>query len=334
MADFPLHHWNDVEEDAKANLLLGNGFSRSLHDGFQYGSLKQKAEEAGLIGEEGRGLFENLGTVDFEKVLSRLVEAQVVNDAHRLDNGALRQSYAFIRDALVKVVSLTHPLRKDLDTARLLHYRQELRRFRRIFTTNYDLLLYWIAAQEDAGGESLRGFLDFFWNAGNTFDPKKVEVLASAGNPPTRLYYLHGALFLSRKDDRTRKVRRQGADLLTTLRNSLNDAAPVFISEGDAATKRRSIAQNDYLDWAYTELEKLNEGVTVFGHSLSTPDSHILAALCRNHRGPLAVGIYEQTARKILTEAARLRGCFAEHDKVDDLIFFDARTFPLASPKP
>jgi hypothetical protein len=321
--------YDEVPAEAKVNLLLGNGFSLGLHGGFQYGSLKQQAEAAALIGDEERGLFAALGTVDFEKVLSRLVEAQVVNDAHHLeDKGVLRESYLLIRDALIKVVSRTHPLRKDIPSARLVRYRQELRRFRRIFTTNYDLLLYWIAAQEDAGGESLRGFLDFFWNAGNTFDAKKVDVLAMG--KPTCLYYLHGALFLSRKGDRTRKVIRQGADLLTTLRSSPIDAAPVFVSEGDAVAKRRSIAQNDYLDWVYTELENLEQGVTVFGHSLSAPDSHILAALCRDYRGPLAVGIYEQTAAKILPEVARLRGCFAEHGKVDDLLFFDARTFPLA----
>ncbi len=43
--------------------------ARVLNGGFQYGSLKDKAQEAGMIGEEVGRLFAQLGTSDFEQVL-------------------------------------------------------------------------------------------------------------------------------------------------------------------------------------------------------------------------------------------------------------------------
>lgn len=327
MTDLTLIPYDLVADDAKRNLLLGNGFSQGLHGGFQYGSLKDKAEEAGMIGEEVGRLFAQLGTSDFEQVLSRLVEARVVNAAHGIDSAPLERSHRATRDALIQVVSLTHPERRLLERARLGHYRRELRRFERIFTTNYDLLLYWIAAHREKDGEGLEGFRDFFWSEGSSFD------IANAGLAigPTHLYYLHGALFLQRRDARVHKVKRDragGSDLLTTLRKTLESAAPVFVSEGDSAAKRRSIAQNDYLEWAYHQLETLNDGITVFGHSLSEQDGHILAALCRGCSGPIAVGLYGEPAKQKQDAAELVARCIRQK-REDGIVFFDAATFPL-----
>jgi len=328
MADFPLLSYDEVPAEAKVNLLLGNGFSRGLHEGFQYGSLKQKAEEEpSLVSDAVRRLFTTLATDDFEKILARLVEAQEVNRSHGIDCDALVASHRITREALLGAVSRTHPERSSLDPAKLESYRPALRQFERIFTTNYDLLLYWIAALAAGGEKSFEGFCDFFWGQDGSFDAGDTK------HPPscTRIYYLHGALFLSRKDDRTRKVRSQPAkSLLTLLRSSLTAAAPVFVSEGDSAAKRRSIAQSDYLEWAYGELEKLDEGITVFGHALQRQDSHIVAALCRKGGRPVAVGIYENDAKKAFAERTRIYGCFAEHDRGDDVVFFDSKTFTLA----
>ncbi len=331
MTDLNLIPYQAVAADAKRNLLLGNGFSQGLHGGFQYVSLKDRAEAAGLIGEEVRRLFEQLGTSDFEHVLSRLVEAQLVNAAHGIGSEPLERSHRATRDALIQVVSLTHPERRLLDRAKLGHYRHELRRFERIFTTNYDLLLYWIAAQQDRDGEGLEGFRDFFWSDQSSFD------VANAGLSlgPTHIYYLHGALFLQRRDARVHKVKRDragGSDLLTTLRKALESAAPVFVSEGDSAAKRRSIAQNDYLEWTYRQLETLNDGITVFGHSLSEQDNHILAALCRGCQGPIAVGLYGEPSKQRKAAAALLARCIS-HQREDGIVFFDAGTFPLMQVK-
>lgn len=325
MADSPLPSYAAVDPAAKRNLLLGNGFSQGLHGGFRYGSLKETAEQAGLINEDVGRLFQQLGTADFEQVISRLVEAELVNAAHGIASEKLVKSRELTREALIQVVSRTHPTRKLLDRDRLGHYRQELRRFERIFTTNYDLLLYWIAAQP-GDGEGLEGFRDFFWSRENSFDPKN----ASFRPGPTYCYYLHGALFLQRRDSTVHKVKRQGSDLLTTLRKTLESAAPVFVSEGDAVAKRRSIAQNEYLDWAYRQLETLNEGITVFGHSLSGHDDHILAALCRGCTGKVAVGLYGD-AKKQKQDAKDLEARCVRHDR-DDFFFFDASTFPLVAP--
>lgn len=321
MRDFKILDYKDVDPAAKRNLLLGNGFSRSLHDGFKYGSLKQEAEAAGLIGDEVRQLFDRLGTVDFEMVLSRLLEAKLVNEVLELPTEMLHQGYLATREALIRTVQKTHPTRQKFGNGRLEHYRQELRKFRRVFTTNYDLLLYWIAGLNN----NFDGFRDCFWSSDTSFDPANVRFQEG----PTHLIYLHGALFLQQRTERVHKVKRDGDDdLLSTLKKVLDSAAPVFVSEGDAAAKRRSIAQNDYLEWAYQQLLSLGEGITVFGHSLSEPDNHILEALCRGSAGTIAVSLYgdENTQKQ---EAAKLFSRCIPYKKEEALAFFNAKTFPL-----
>lgn len=322
MPDFEILDYKDVDPAAKRNLLLGNGFSRSLHDGFQYGSLKEEAEAAGLISEDVQDLFDRLGTVDFEKVLSRLLEAKLVNEVLKLPTEKLNERYEATRDALIKTVQKTHPTRKQLADGRLVHYRQELRKFRRVFSTNYDLLLYWIAGLSN----KFDGFRDFFWSTDTSFDPAKV----GRSKNFTYLYYLHGALFLQQRTERVHKVKRDGdEDLLSTLNKVLDSAAPVFVSEGDAAAKRQAIAQNDYLEWAYQQLSSLGEGITVFGHSLSERDSHILEALYRGCRGTLAVSLFGEDHEQQEQAASLCDRCQKyEHEK-KVLAFFHARTFPL-----
>jgi hypothetical protein len=56
-----------------------------------------------------------------------------------------------------------------------------------VYTTNYDLCLYW-SHLESYPRPNIK---DYFWNSGNTFDPANASI-----DDATSMHYLHGGLHL------------------------------------------------------------------------------------------------------------------------------------------
>jgi hypothetical protein len=93
-----------------------------------------------------------------------------------------------------------------------------LSKFTRVYTTNYDLLLYWTIIYKK------ERFRDYFWGRNLMFDLADVGVRENK----TRVFYLHGAAF-----EGVKKIRAQRADLLAQIyRNLRKGKVPVFVSEG------------------------------------------------------------------------------------------------------
>ncbi|WP_041933173.1 DUF4917 family protein [Gloeothece verrucosa] len=70
-----LQDWNKISNkftDKDSAIILGNGSSRAIHDGFSYDNLYEKAVEQGHITDEEQQIFNYLETKDFEFVLRML----------------------------------------------------------------------------------------------------------------------------------------------------------------------------------------------------------------------------------------------------------------------
>lgn len=139
--------------------------------------------------------------------------------------------YDSIRDALINAVHAHHVDWTDADAGdRLLNIRDALLEYEAVFTTSYDLLIYW--AIMNAGTPAGDGFGDVFWNADHAFDPLDTEPF---GNK-TLVYWLHGGLHLYRTPTgETKKRTNTGANLLATF--AAGNRVPLFISEGTLATE-------------------------------------------------------------------------------------------------
>ena len=70
-----LQEWWDIQDDFGDTLVLGNGASVAVHEGFEYRSLRKTAEKEGFLSEQVREVFEQLGTDDFELVTTSVVTA-------------------------------------------------------------------------------------------------------------------------------------------------------------------------------------------------------------------------------------------------------------------
>lgn len=159
-----------------------------------------------------------------------------------------------------------------------------------IFTTNYDLLLYWTVLQSGTPSHQ-DGFRS------DEDDPDTSYVIFTERLGGTKgLFYLHGALhlYVAAGELRKHSWRRTGQRLTELIRAGLNVGEyPLFIAEGTAEKKLEQIQRNGYLWYALDKLARIESPLVVFGHSFSEGDQHIANTLADSADLPaLYVGLH------------------------------------------
>ncbi len=313
-------------------MLLGNGASMAVWRRFAYSSLFSVAQSDHVespLGCAELATFDALKTENFEVVLYGLRTTTAVNRALRVeDQGSPEEAYGAVRRALIDAVRWVHPQRLN-DEIRS-EVREELRHYEWVYSTNYDLIVYWSMMLESEG----EGFVDYFWTPDGVFDPTNTEVWTSRSDW-TRVLYLHGALHLERDAWGTTKKRHYVPDrpLLSSFQSQplgLEGWVPQFVSEGTSQEKQQAISRSAYLTFAHEALQMHDGPMVVFGHSLSDEDSHLVHALNLQPGRTLAISIYpsgDDPDEYVRSEKARIGGLFPAHE----LQFYDARTHPLGS---
>lgn len=307
-------------------ILIGNGASRAVSSGFAYQSLFAVAQAPPVtnpLSPASISLFGATNTTNFEQVLSALISAGMVNQILGLDTVPINATYQNIRQALIEAVHATHIPWLNVPTETLVKIRAAVIAYKFVYSTNYDLLIYWAIMQDPDG------FVDYFF--GSFFDASNTEVWNSNH---TRVLYLHGALHLSRTINGTMKrTSGLGGNILVTFGEAVpgdSNAVPLFVSEGNSQSKLTSIRSSDYLSFAYGELVAHKGGLVIFGQSMDPQyDQHLINALRSKTARTIAVSIYKgaRTDAEIINEKAhwlvRFDGLgFTTH-------FFDSTSHPL-----
>lgn len=194
-----------------------------------------------------------------------------------------------------------------------------------VFTTNYDLTVYWSYIQE-LGQVHIA---DFVWNTNHTFDPASTSVWDGW----TALHYLHGAIHLwqAADDNNGKWTNADNGNLLRVASNYAPGSSrrPLFVSEGTSTAKMRAIRRSPYLTHCYDALTDNEDNTVIVGHSLSDWDDHIIEALRRGRPRDIAVAIYPHQPDDSIVEAkARITRPFPRHT----VHFFDSETHPLGDP--
>jgi hypothetical protein len=321
--DGSLARWADVAADfAGAALLIGNGLSINVWPRFGYSALFDHASAAGL-GSTDRALFD--GTTNFERVLADLDTAFRVNTVLGIDPAPVLDRYRRIQRALGGAVRAVHLNRTHVPDGTLEAIRAELVRYEWIFTTSYDLILYWAMGY----GGTWAPFVDGFrYGRRLEFDPARAAVYV--GQIP--VYYLHGALHLVVGGSGvTWKLAR------TTIHTILDQfgepiggdpqARPLLVTEGSARDKLRAIEGNEYLSHALGALRGVPVPVVVFGSSLGAQDQHLVDALNERPDRPVAVSLMPGPRREVAARQADIYGRL----RSTRLAFFDSSTHPLGA---
>lgn len=298
-----IHQWNEIQDRYSDLLILGNGASRAIHDGFAYNGLKERATQIGAFDEGHQRLFDRFDTSDFEYVLRKLWQASLVNEALEVDHLAVNEAYGRIRDALVRTVQDVHPEYAIVDQHNLIrNVYNFIRQFKTVATLNYDLIVYWAVmyGQDLRDDCEIKDCFTVHANGGKGFYSDWEEYRSpyrSPQNHVTLVFYPHGSLSLVKRESGSDvKISVHGqANLLDEITDRWNNDGliPVFVSEGRSEEKLDSIRSSPYLSTVYFEvLPQKCDSLTVYGWDFGPQDMHMLRALKKASPDRIAISVH------------------------------------------
>jgi hypothetical protein len=318
---------------ARPHVLLGNGFSIACRpNSFTYGVLLGEATFDGGS-TDLRQVFELLGTTDFERVIELLELAAVLCEAYDADDpdltDRLRGDAEVVRDALAQVLASKHPDGPyEIGDDEYRSARIFLANFARIYTVNYDMLLYWTVMQDmEPQTERNDGFGNpededapyVIWNPYDVYGSQKV-------------FYLHGSLHLYDRGPELAKITwsRTQIPLIDQIRASLaEDRYPLIVTEGTSQDKLSKILHSAYLNHAIRSFARIQGSLFIYGLSLAPNDEHLLRRIAEGQLKAIYVSLYGDPESLINREIMRAARELADHRSGSQELavsFFDAKS--------
>lgn len=272
--------------------MLGNGFSMSYDQHiFSYNALSDfvgKTRDPLL-----KKLFNIVNTSNFEVVMQQLelfhkLSTEFLEDK-KLAKKILTASEK-LKKKLVDAISALHPehvfkipIEKSSKCAGFI--KEFLDTDGHIFSSNYDLLLYWVLLSNQ---EYLSNIVDGFGREYieqeeyvQDFEPEFGDLEWGLNKEQQHVHYIHGALHIFDTGTSIIKETYQtDAYLLTNIKKRIEDKEyPVIVTAGDGKQKLEHILHNQYLDYCYKQLSTISGSLVTFGFNFGEYDYHIIDAI-------------------------------------------------------
>lgn len=320
--NFEMLDYSDVIKSTNKQrryLLLGNGFSMSYNaDRFSFTSLLDSAVKNKLIKKDTPvyNIFKEFDTKDFEEVV-KLLETSVkilkeYGVLHAADEKKIIDDSILLKKHLVEIITNNHPEKiTEILDEEYMNSATFINDFEKIYTLNYDLLLYWSTIK-------LMDFITQGKIKKNKLSPTdgfheddelgKDYVIFGNDSSPQEVYFLHGALHIFDKKSKIIKNTYSRTDIALkeqTLKNLKNDIYPIFVSEGTSEQKQSKIIHNAYLNHCYKSLGSIGgtkepSNLIVFGTLLKTNDTHIRKAILKSKLKNIYFGICSEEEKNLL----------------------------------
>lgn len=272
------------EIEGNRHLLLGNGFSIACRpDSFTYGKLVDEADFKALS-IEAASLFALFGTADFERAIEALRVSSEVVGLYGSTPGdlidLLEKDADALKDALAEVLARKHPDNVGaIEDQEYASARRFLANFDgRIYTVNYDLLLYWTLLQ--GAGPPVRS--DDGFRADPDDEDAEWVIWDGYEGHSQRVFHLHGGLHLYDAGSQLKKITwvRTGIPLVDQIRDALaGNVYPHVVTEGSSEQKLARVEHSPYLHRGLKSLNSCGGSLFVFGHSLAENDEHVIARI-------------------------------------------------------
>lgn len=302
----------------KVSLLLGNGFSMAYDPKiFSYTALSNFVTNSKdpMLAK----LFKAINTTNFEQLMQYL--AVTINILKAFDSekeliNNIEFANAKLKASLIDAIQALHPehvfkLPKEKSECCAAFLKSFLDTGGSLFTTNYDLLLYWVLMRNGIPGAN-DGFgreLENEEEVKRGEEPQFSELIWGPNAAGQRVYYLHGALPLF--DDGIDVIKEQYNEsglILENIQTRIDKGQyPVFVTAGNGKDKLSHIAHNKYLSDCYEHLSSASGSIVSFGFNFGLYDTHIIEAINRAssaRRGPqnklwsIYIGIYSEEAHQ------------------------------------
>jgi hypothetical protein len=311
------------------HVLLGNGFSIALRpEIFSYQALIDRADLGQVEG--GREAFAALETTDFEAVIRASVDAERLVRIFDSESPILDRLAALsdgLRERLVSAIAGSHPPNPfEVEDDQFRACRRFLANFKRRYTLNYDLLLYWTLMRtelDELDMQSDDGFRESPWE-------EDADYVSWVEHHSATVLYLHGAVHLFDSGHELIKYTwaRTQIPLMEQIRAALNNERyPVFVAEGSTFQKFEKIVHSAYLHRAYRSFSAIEGDLFIHGHSLKNNDQHIYDAISAGKLSSIYVSIYgdeESDANRDIKRSAERISALRRGRRPLNVHFYDA----------
>jgi uncharacterized protein with PIN domain len=273
------------------SILLGNGFSRAFSEDFRYARLRDVSEMSDLSVTKDQ-LFDHAASDDFETVIQHLRQSARLVELYEPTNTELRRALLddanVVKRGLVDALSSIHPASAwQIEDERYRSARQFLSHFGKIFTLNYDLLVYWTVLQRNLSPPAVV-MKDGFGRPGGGPLTWSQPIRADG----QEIFYLHGAMHYYVEHHQVRKLEVSNGNIVDQLQsNLLTGRYPLVVTEGSQDDKEARIARSAYLTYGHRRLARLNGALFIHGMAMSDNDQHILNAIADKPSGVDAIYI-------------------------------------------
>jgi hypothetical protein len=272
------------------HLLMGNGFSIAYnHKIFSYNALYDFINE--LDDPVLSKLFGIINTKNFEQVMRQLDNFIEIAEAFSAEKGLtekLKEANQTLQNSLIDAVSRLHPehvfeIETEKSKACFSFLNEYLEKDGKIFSTNYDLLLYWVLMRNNPD-KAIDGFGRELLNPDEVArgeEQEWSELIWGKHKEEQNVFYIHGALpFFDTSIEIEKEVYTSHRYLLENITERMHKQEyPIFVTAGDGNEKLENIMHNKYLTYCYDELCDIQGSLVSFGFNFGEYDGHIIDAI-------------------------------------------------------
>lgn len=274
------------------HLLLGNGFSMAYDSSiFSYNALHDF-----ITNLDDSNLTTVLGVIEtknFEIIMQQLDNFSALIDAFGGDSALKAKidgTSSKLKNSLLNAVKSLHPehvfkVSEEQSVACSNFLSIFLGTGGHVFSTNYDLLLYWILLRNQII-DHVDGFGRELENPDEVAtgkDEQWSELIWGKYKDTQNVYYVHGALpFFDTGIDIVKEEYNGTNYLLENISERINSGEyPVFVTAGNGEEKLSHIMHNHYLSYCYDKLCNIEGSLVTFGFNFGPYDEHIIEAINR-----------------------------------------------------
>lgn len=272
------------------HLIMGNGFSMAYDAKiFSYNALYNFIEE--LNDEVLSKLFSVINNKNFELVMRELENFIEIAKIFNSDSGLITDLISAkekLQNSLIQAVSEMHPehvfeVSEEKSQQCFSFISQYIEKGGKIFSTNYDLLLYWILMRNDST-IAIDGFGKELLNPDEIKYGEEQEwsdLYWGKNKEEQNIFYLHGNLpFFDTGTTIEKEVYKNRNYLLDNIKDRMQKQDyPIFVTSGNGEEKLNHIMHNSYLIYCYDQLCSLDGYLVSFGFNFGQYDNHIIEAI-------------------------------------------------------
>ncbi|MCC8198260.1 MAG: DUF4917 family protein [Tannerellaceae bacterium] len=275
------------------HLLFGNGFSMAYdYTIFSYNALSSFIQN--IDDDILKQLFSRLNTKNFELIMQQLDNFIEIADIFTTDSEMterIKSASEKLQNSLIDAIKSLHPehvftIPEEKGKVCTEFLQDYLSNNGCIFSTNYDLLPYWVLMRNDVKN-AVDGFgrdleTDLEKSRFVSKDELEYSELRWGRHKDNQnIFYLHGSLPLF--DTGIHIVKEEydnGHYLLENIKARMDKKEyPIFVTAGDAKDKLNHITHNKYLNFCYDKLCQIEGSLIVFGFNFGEYDTHIIDAI-------------------------------------------------------